>query len=70
MAAITTNHKIDIYNLQNQHRDLEQKLNPTKFGSIFNFNMMLTTLDGSHYHKPKKMTFITHRVNIDTLNKN
>ena len=34
-----------VFITHSQHRDLEQKLNTTKFGSIFNLNMMLTILD-------------------------
>ena len=39
-AAITRNHKNGNYNLWSQRRDLQPKPYPTKFGSIFNFNMM------------------------------
>ena len=43
----TRNHKNGNYNLWSQHRDLQPKPNPTKFGSIFNFNMMSAILDAA-----------------------
>ena len=49
MAAITRIHKNYPYHSQNQHKDLEYKVDATKFGPIFNFNMLLAILDGIHY---------------------
>ena len=47
------NDKNGNYNSWSQHRDLQPKLNPTKFGSIFNFNKMSALLDFSHYQNHK-----------------
>ena len=49
IAAITRNPKNGNYDSYSQYRNLQQKPNPTKFGSIFNFNIMSAILDGNHY---------------------
>ena len=54
MKMNTKNHKNDCHDSTIQPRDLQPKLNMTKFGSIFNFNMLLVILDGSHYRKSQK----------------
>ena len=51
----TKNHKNDWHNSTIQHGDLHWKLNTAKFGSIFNLDMLLTTLDRSYYQKPSKL---------------
>ena len=43
------------YNSWSQKRDLKQKLNQTKSGSSFYFNIMSIILDGSNYNKSQKM---------------
>ena len=35
-------------------RDLQQKPNTTKFGSVFNLNMLLAILEGNYFHKSQK----------------
>ena len=47
-------HKNDSYHLHSKLRDLQQKPNATKFGSIFNFNILSAILDGSHYKNLQK----------------
>ena len=54
MPAITRNLKNDCYHSESLHRDLQQKLNTTKFVSVINFNMLLAILDSSHYQKSQK----------------
>ena len=44
MAAITRNYKSGCHYTQSQQRDLQQKLNTIKFGSIFNLNMLSALL--------------------------
>ena len=53
ISVITKNHKNGNYNLWSQHRDLQPTLNPTKFGSIFNFYMVSSILDFSYYQNNK-----------------
>ena len=40
MAAITKNHKNDCHGSMLENRDLQQTPRATKFGSIFNLNML------------------------------
>ena len=54
MATTTRNHKNDPYHAQSQHGDLQQKQNTTKFGSIFNFNMLSAIMDDTHYLDSQK----------------
>ena len=41
-------------NIESQHTDLQQNPNLTMFGSIFNFNIMLASLDFGHHQKSQK----------------
>ena len=51
ISVIIKNHKNGYYNSGNQHRNLQPKPNPTKFGSSFNFHIRLAILDFHHYQK-------------------
>ena len=55
MSAITTNNKNDYHCSAIQDRNLQWKPNTTKFGSIFNLNMLWTILDASNYDKSENM---------------
>ena len=52
ILAIISDHKNGNYNSESQHRDLQP--NPTKFGLMFNLNIMSAILDFSHYQKSQK----------------
>ena len=54
MVVVTKNHEHGDHGSIIEDRDLKWKPNTTKFGSIFNFNMLLAILDGSHYQKSQK----------------
>ena len=54
MAAITQNHKNDYHGFTVQNWHLQQTPSTTKFGSIFNLNMLPTILGGSRYQKSQK----------------
>ena len=54
MAAITKNLMNDYHGFTIHDRDLQQKPSNTKFGSIFNLNMLSAILGGNHYQKCQK----------------
>ena len=66
MATITKNHWNDCHASTSKNRDLQWKPNITNFRSIFNANISLTILDGSHYQKITKMVAMAlpFRVNL------
>ena len=49
IEAIIRNHTSGCHCSQSHCRDLQQKSSSSKFGSIFNFNMLSALLDTSHY---------------------
>ena len=65
MAAITSNHKNGCHGLI-----IQDKLNITIFWSVFNLNMFLAMLDGSHYQKSQKNVVMTLQFSMETCNKN
>ena len=54
MAAITKKSQNGHCDSTVQDRDLQQRPDATKFGSVFNLNMMSAILDDSHYQKSQK----------------
>ena len=58
MAAMSKNLTNDYYGSMVKNRDLQQRLSITKFGSIFNVNMLSAILsailNSSHYQKSQK----------------
>ena len=53
-----------------QYKDLIQKLNISKFGSIFILNMLSAILDGNLCRKSTKIVATTPLFNMETCNQN